>query len=117
MNVMAFGKQTGEHDWIPDRAIGPTDDVLYESENDYNDAQIGTILKKPLDEVQNMPTSEKRDILMENRRKELKKLIGVYYAERGWNESVIPKIETLKALGLWDFLRDEAKAKIRSLNF
>lgn len=117
MNVMAFGKQTGEHDWIPDRAIGPTDDVLYESENDYNDAQIGTILKKPLDEVQNMPTSEKRDILMENRRKELKKLIGVYYAERGWNESGIPKIETLKALGLWDFLRDEAKAKIRSLNF
>ena len=29
MNVMIYGKTTGEHDWIPERAIGPTDDHLY----------------------------------------------------------------------------------------
>ncbi len=53
---------------------------------------------------------------MEYRRNELKKLIGVYYAERGWNELGIPKVETLKAMGLWDFLCDETWVKIRSLN-
>ena len=30
MNMMAYEKKTGEHDWIPDRAIGPTEDRLYE---------------------------------------------------------------------------------------
>ncbi len=52
MNMMTFDKSTGEHDWIPDRAIGPTEDILYENEKDYNDGQLSTILNKPLDEVQ-----------------------------------------------------------------
>jgi aldehyde:ferredoxin oxidoreductase len=37
-----------------------------------------------------MPTTEKREILMKHRKEELKKLIGVYYAQRGWNETGIP---------------------------
>ena len=40
MNVMVYGEETGEHDWIPDRAIGPTDDRLYEAERDYNDEEL-----------------------------------------------------------------------------
>jgi len=116
MNVMAFEKKTGEHDWIPDRAIGPTEDALYEKEKDYNDGQISILLSKPLDEIQKMQTSEKREVLMKHRKEELKKLIGVYYQQRGWNEAGIPKIETLKKIGLWNFLNDDAKTKLEAFN-
>lgn len=116
MNMMAFEKTTGEHDWIPDRAIGPTEDMLYEKEKDYNDGQLSSILDKPLDEIQKMPTNKKREILMNHRREELKKLIGVYYAQRGWNESGIPKVATVKKIGLWNYLSDEAHAKIITMN-
>ncbi len=115
MNVMAFEKHTGENDWIPDRAIGPTEDAFYENEKDYNDGQVSTIINKPLDEIQKMPTFEKRKILMDRRKEELRKLIGVYYEQRGWNHHGIPKIETLRKIGLWDFLNDEAKASITEL--
>ncbi|KIE17030.1 hypothetical protein DS62_07095 [Smithella sp. SC_K08D17] len=63
-----------------------------------------------------MPTTEKREILMKHRKEELKKLIGVYYAQRGWNETGIPKVETLQRIGLWNFLSDEAKAKVTAMN-
>ena len=116
LNIMAFDKTTGEHDWIPDRAIGPTEDALYEREKAYNDEQVSSLLNRPLDEVQKMPTYEKRKILMERRKEELKKLIRVYYAQRGWSETGIPRVETIKKIGLWDFLSDEARAKITALN-
>jgi aldehyde:ferredoxin oxidoreductase len=116
MNMMAYERTTGEHDWIPDRAIGPTEDALYEKEKDYNDGQLSSILNKPLDEIQKMPTFEKRIILMKHRKEELKKLIGVYYAQRGWNTAGIPKVETLKKIGLWNYLSDEARAKVTVMN-
>ena len=116
MNMMAFEKTTGEHDWIPDRAIGPTEDALYEKEKDYNDGQLSSILNKPLDDVQKIQTAEKREILMNHRRQELRKLIGVYYAQRGWNASGIPTVETIKKIGLWNFLSDEARAKVMTMN-
>jgi aldehyde:ferredoxin oxidoreductase len=116
MNVMAYENETVEHDWIPDRAIGPTEDILYEKEKDYNDQQLGSILKKPLDEIQKMKTAEKREILMKHRKEELKKLISIYYAQRGWSAAGIPKVETLKRIGLWNFLKDEARTKITTMN-
>ena len=116
MNMMAFEKTTGEHDWIPDRAIGPTDDLLYEKEKDYNDQQLSIILSKPLRDIQKMHTADKREILMKHRKEELRKLIGVYYAQRGWNEAGIPKVETLKQIGLWKFLNDEARTKVAAMN-
>jgi aldehyde:ferredoxin oxidoreductase len=116
MNVMAYEKKTGEHDWIPDRAIGPTEDILYEKEKDYNDQQINIILSKPLIDIQKMKTAEKREILMRHRKEELRKLIGVYYAQRGWSATGIPKIETLKQIGLWNFLNDEARTKVAAMN-
>jgi aldehyde:ferredoxin oxidoreductase len=63
-----------------------------------------------------MQTAEKREILMKHRKEELKKLIGVYYAQRGWNEAGIPKVETLKEIGLWNFLSDEARTKVSAMN-
>jgi aldehyde:ferredoxin oxidoreductase len=116
MNIMVYDKATGDHDWIPDRAIGPTDDRLYEKEKDYNDQQLSTVLAKPLAEISKTKTAEKRDILMKHRKEELRKLIAVYYAQRGWSKTGIPKVETLKQIGLWNFLSDEARTKVTAMN-
>jgi aldehyde:ferredoxin oxidoreductase len=116
MNVTAYGKKTGERDWIPDRAIGPTEDALYEREIDYNDSQLSTILDKDMQEIKQMKTADKREILMRHRKAELRELINVYYRERGWNDRGIPKVETLKQIGLWNFLSKESKAIITQNN-
>ncbi|MBK5274503.1 MAG: hypothetical protein JJE30_05570 [Desulfuromonadales bacterium] len=115
MNVMRFGRQTAQKDWIPERAIGPTEDALYDTEAEYNDVQLARILAKPLTEIQAMPTAGKRKILMDERVADLKKLVKVYYEERGWNESGIPTVATLQGLGVWGFLTDEARARITEL--
>lgn len=112
MNMMVYGRQTGEHDWIPDRAIGPTDDRLYLAEADYHDQELSRYLGKPMPEITAMETSIKRERLIHFRKEQLGQLIQVYYRERGWNNSGIPTIETLKRIGLWDFLNEETKAGI-----
>ena len=116
MNAMTFGKDTGENDWIPDRAIGPTDDSLYDAEKDFHDAEVSNISGKPLDDIQKMETREKRGILMSYRIDQLRKLIQAYYGERGWNAAGIPTVDTLKQVGLWDYLNKETKTKIIELN-
>lgn len=116
MNILSFGATTGEHDWIPDRAIGPTEDALYEMEKDYNDGQLSSILHLPLPEIQAMDTEKKRTILMKHRSEELRQLIRIYYRERGWTDTGIPKVETLQKIGLWHFLTEEAKKTITGLN-
>jgi aldehyde:ferredoxin oxidoreductase len=116
MNIMTFGKNTGEQDWIPDRAIGPIDDSLYDVEKDYHDQRLSIILNKPLAKIQKMKTAGKREILMKHRKDELKKLISVYYQERGWSSTGIPKMETLKQIGLWNFLNEETKTRISKMN-
>jgi aldehyde:ferredoxin oxidoreductase len=115
MNVMRFGADTAKYDWIPDRAIGPTEDSLYEAEMAYNDAEISRVLDKGLDDVAQMPTSEKRAILMEARKKELRKLVQVYYEERGWSQNGIPTKSELKYLGLWNFLTDDTRERLKEL--
>jgi aldehyde:ferredoxin oxidoreductase len=115
MNVMVYGKETARQDRIPDRAVGPTDDRLYDAEQDYNDGQLAVFLGRPLADVQGMPTTEKRDLLMKRRKEQLRELIQVYYRARGWNSFGIPTPETLKQIGLWGFLTEEARAKILEL--
>jgi aldehyde:ferredoxin oxidoreductase len=112
MNVMAYGSKTGEQDWIPDRAIGPIEDSLYEIEKDYNDKEIGRVLDKSAAEIQEMKTAEKRGILMKHRKEELRKLIDIYYRERGWTATGVPTADTLKQIGLWNFLNEETKIRI-----
>jgi aldehyde:ferredoxin oxidoreductase len=112
LNVLHYGPDTGRYDWIPDRAIGPTDDFLYEAEAEFNDRDLTKRLGKPLE---GMNTGSKRELLMKMRKEELRRLIDVYYQERGWNASGIPMPETLKELGLWDFLEDEARSIIQKL--
>ncbi|MCG2741205.1 MAG: aldehyde ferredoxin oxidoreductase C-terminal domain-containing protein, partial [Syntrophaceae bacterium] len=111
-NVMVYGKETARQDRIPDRAVGPTDDLLYDAEKEYNDRELAGFLGKPVADVQRLPTAEKREILMKRRQEQLRELIQVYYRARGWSSSGIPTPETLKKIGLWEFLTAEAKAKI-----
>ena len=115
MNVMVYGAETGDYDWIPERAIGPIDDALYEAEQEYNDTELGRLLGKSPGEIQGMSTSKKREVLMDRRKQLLHELIQVYYRTRGWNDSGIPTPATLKEIGLWDFLTDEARARIMAL--
>ncbi len=115
LNVLYYGKDTGHQDWIPDRAIGPTDDSLYEAEAEFNDRDLTDLLGKAPGESNGMTTSRKRERLMELRKEQLRRLIDVYYQERGWNSSGIPMPDTLKKLGLWDFLKDEARGVILKL--
>lgn len=116
MNAAIFGKGTGEKDWVPDRAIGPTDDDLYDAEKDFHDSEISKISEKTLEDVQKMETGIKREILMNFRKEQLRKLIQAYYHERGWNSGGIPKVETLERVGLWDYLNKETQTKIIELN-
>jgi aldehyde:ferredoxin oxidoreductase len=115
LNVLHYGLETKQHDWIPDRAIGPTNDSLYEAEAEYNDKDLAERLGKSLEEVSRMTTSHKRELLMEHRKKQLRHLIDIYYQKRGWSSCGIPMPETLKHLGLWEFLDDEARSTIARL--
>ena len=115
MNVTRYGEETAAHDWIPDRAIGPTDDQLYEAEGEYNDRKLSIYIGKPPAEVRNMPVGEKRALLMEHRKRELRRLIDVYYEERGWIPNGVPTPETLQRLGLWDFLNEETRACLAAM--
>jgi aldehyde:ferredoxin oxidoreductase len=116
MNAMIFGKDTGKHDWIPDRAIGPTDDDLYNAEKDYHDRELSAILEKSFDLIQKMKTGEKRNILMHHKKDQLKQLIQAYYRARGWNAAGIPTVDTLRRIGLWNFLNEDAKTRIHELS-
>jgi aldehyde:ferredoxin oxidoreductase len=115
MNVMVYGAETGKNDWIPGRAIGPLDDEIYDAEKEYNDGEIAKILKKSAEEIRDMPTGEKRELLMKHRKEELRGLIQAYYRERGWSPSGIPTPATLKRIGLWDFLTGEARERVEAL--
>lgn len=115
MNVMVYGEKTGEQDRIPDRAIGPTDDALYEAEAAFNDADLARLLGKAPEELAGMATAKKRERLMAGRRKELAELVRIYYRTRGWSERGIPAPATLQELGLWDFLTAAAQERIAAL--
>jgi aldehyde:ferredoxin oxidoreductase len=110
LNVLRYGKDTVSYDWIPDRALGPTDDALYEAEKEFNDRDLAARLDKTHEELGGMQTGEKRELLMAHRKEELRRLIDIYYRKRGWNSLGIPAPETLEKLGLWEFLDEETRS-------
>jgi aldehyde:ferredoxin oxidoreductase len=115
MNAMVYGSETGKQDWIPERAIGPIDDDLYAAERMYHDEEIGRLPDQSPETVIAKPTGEKRELLMNHRKGQLRELIQAYYRERGWTPSGIPTPATLNRIGLWEFLTEEARAKIAAL--
>jgi aldehyde:ferredoxin oxidoreductase len=116
MNTLVFPRSPGDYDWLPDRAIGPTDDDLYLAEKDFNDQEVARFLGKPVEDIVQMGTAEKREILMSRRKEELRQLIDRYYQERGWPAKGIPTPETLNRIGLWDYLTAEAREKIEGVS-
>jgi aldehyde:ferredoxin oxidoreductase len=116
MNVMRYGDDTARMDWIPERAIGPTDDRLYEAEHVENDQELCVAMGLTMKDLIRHSTAEKREMLMNHRKEQLRKLVKVYYEERGWNENGIPTVVTLQGLGLWGFLTEEARVRIAELN-
>lgn len=116
MNCLRFGAETGRMDWIPERAIGPTDDRLYETEQAENDQELCTALGLTMKELVRHSTAEKREMLMNHRKEQLKKLVMVYYQQRGWSANGVPTVATLQGLGLWGFLTDEARVRISELS-
>jgi aldehyde:ferredoxin oxidoreductase len=115
MNAMLYGSTTGEFDWIPDRAIGPTEDSLYEAEGEYNNGEVARIVGKPVEEVLKMPVAERREILMRHRKDNLRRLIAMYYEKRGWDSFGIPTTATLQNLGLWKFLKQETRDRLAEI--
>jgi aldehyde:ferredoxin oxidoreductase len=115
MNVMVYGEGTGKQDRIPERAIGPIDDALYKAEGEYHDRELCHILEKSPGELKDLPTAKKRELLMNHRKEQLRELIQAYYRERGWTPSGIPTPVTLKQIGLWGFLTEEARVKVEEL--
>ncbi len=115
MNVMVYGSETSVHDWIPDRALGPTEDALYELEAEFNDGEVANITARSIDEVRKMTTTDKRTLLMEHRKNELRRLVDVYYEARGWSAGGIPTVQTLKHLGLWHYLQPETREQLKEL--
>jgi aldehyde:ferredoxin oxidoreductase len=116
MNVMVYGKDTGVYDWIPDRAIGPIDDDLYQAEQTYHDQEVSQVLNVTLPEIQAMSTAEKRATLMQHRKGQLTELIQAYYQARGWTTTGIPTPTTLQKLGLWPLLNDAAKTVLNGMD-
>jgi aldehyde:ferredoxin oxidoreductase len=116
MNVLRFGTETGRMDWIPDRAVGPTDDHLYETEHAENDRELCAELGLTMKGLMSHSTAGKREMLMNHRKEQLRQLVKVYYELRGWNANGIPTVAALQGLGLWGFLSDEARARITELN-
>jgi aldehyde:ferredoxin oxidoreductase len=115
MNVLFYDSNAGKHDWIPDRAIGPIDDELYDAEKAYHDQELSRLLGKTPEEIDKIKTAEKREHLMQYRKEQLRRLIQAYYRERGWTAAGVPTSATLRQVGLWSFLNEEAKAKISAL--
>jgi aldehyde:ferredoxin oxidoreductase len=63
-----------------------------------------------------MKVSEKRELLMKQRKGELDRLVRAYYDERGWNPLGIPTVPVLEEIGLWKFLDEATRMTISELN-
>ena len=92
---MGFGKR--EQDTIPYRAVGPVTKDEYESRQERYDKELTE--KYGLD-ISGMALEEKLKVLRSHREEQYEKLKDAVYARRGWTENGIPKLETVKRLGI-----------------
>ncbi len=92
-----MGKGRRKHDDIPYRAVGPVTVEEYESRQERYDKQ----LKEEVGiNPEGMTTEEKIKVLREYREKRYEKLKDAVYKRRGWTMDGVPKLETLKRLGI-----------------
>ncbi|HET91203.1 MAG TPA: aldehyde:ferredoxin oxidoreductase [Chloroflexi bacterium] len=86
-----------DHDDVPYRSQGPVTVEEYESRTERYDKQLQEVLG--LDPAK-MSTEEKVAALREYREGQYEKLKDAVYERRGWTKNAVPKVETLKRLGI-----------------
>jgi aldehyde:ferredoxin oxidoreductase len=92
-----LGHGRRDHDDIPYRSAGPVTVEEYESRAERYDGQLQDILG--LDPA-GMSTGEKMAALRKHREEQYEKLKDAVYERRGWTKDAVPKVETLKKLGI-----------------
>jgi len=92
---MGFG--TREYDSIPYRAVGPVTAEEYESRAERYDKQLAEEQKM---DITAMSTEEKIALLRKIREEKYETLVDAVYRRRGWTPQGIPKVETVKRLGI-----------------
>jgi aldehyde:ferredoxin oxidoreductase len=94
---LRMGYGTKEFDIPPYRAMGPASIKEYESRIERYDLQIkNEIGRNP----EGLDTAEKLAIVRTYREGRYDKLVDAVYQRRGWNENGVPKVETLRRLGI-----------------
>ena len=94
---LRLGFGTRKHDYPPYRAMGPVTAEEYESRAERYDTQLKELVGI---DPGALSTQEKVTKLREYREDQYEKLIDAVYERRGWNENGVPKLETLKRLGI-----------------
>ncbi len=92
---LGYGRR--DHDDIPYRSVGPVTVEEYESRAERYDKQLREILGL---DPEGMGTEEKMAALREYREEQYEKLKDAVYERRGWTNDAVPKVETLKRLGI-----------------
>ena len=93
-----LGKGTRDEDKPPYRAVGPVTKKEYESRADrYYDKQLRDILGI---DPSGKTTEEKMAIIRKHRLDQYEKVTDAAYEMRGWTNNGVPKIATLKKLGI-----------------
>ena len=92
---MGFG--TRSHDTLPYRAMGPVTEEEYESRQERYDGQLVETYQIDID---GKTTAEKVAVLRELREAQYEKLKDAVYKRRGWTRDGIPKVATVKRLGI-----------------
>jgi aldehyde:ferredoxin oxidoreductase len=92
---LGYGRR--EHDAIPYRSQGPVTVEEYASQAERYDKQLRELLG--LDPEQ-MATEEKIAALRAHREEQYEKLKDAVYERRGWTNDGVPKLETLRRLGI-----------------
>lgn len=94
---LRLGFGTRQYDIPPYRSVGPVTCEEYESRSERYDKQLKE--KAGIDPA-GKNTAEKVKLLRQYREKQYQLLVDAVYKRRGWNENGIPKLETLKDLGI-----------------
>jgi len=92
---MGYGRR--KHDDIPYRAMGPVTIKEYESRKERYDEQLS---KEHKVDISGMTTEHKLKLLRKFREEKYEMLKDAVYSRRGWTSEGIPKLETVKRLGI-----------------
>jgi len=92
-----FGYGTRKDDVPPFRAVGPVTLQEYESRADRYDKQLKELAGV---DPTGLPTQSKLALLREHREAQYLKAMDAVYDRRGWTRNGVPKIETLRHLGI-----------------